>query len=79
MYRVELKALSNIISHLWQMSMFLMYRVELKAFPLACFLLRAKVPNVPCGVERHLWRNSSCQKGRFLMYRVELKEVIWHS
>ncbi len=51
MYRVELKdpgsaQVGEVIS------MFLMYRVELKEFLLPAKLQNRGVPNVPCGVER---------------------------
>ena len=53
-----------------------MHRVELKVEQERKKVkeIEKQVPNAPCGVERHLWRDSSRQKGRvFLMHRVELK------
>ena len=60
------------------MSVFLMYRVELKVL---LFLLKIAwklsfVPNVPCGVESNeLFYLVLEELDEFLMYRVELKEA----
>jgi len=81
MYRVELKVY-KLLSKFFAKSMFLMYRVELKAVK-KCHAPRPapKVPNVPCGVES---RNQAglqpdSPRGKFLMYRVELKVEIDNS
>jgi len=52
MYRVELKVIQRKFPDFTEFSKFLMYRVELKENPSKKKLKgKAKVPNVPCGVE----------------------------
>ena len=52
MYRVELKGIPLVQGFGLFVSMFLMYRVELKATRAVETLPQVAVPNVPCGVER---------------------------
>ncbi len=73
MYRVELKGLEMVVFHIGEV-LFLMYRVELKVGSGFYHSHQTElVPNVPCGVERSLWRKGSSPAQKFLMYRVELK------
>jgi hypothetical protein len=53
MYRVELKAQTSL-SKTVCLSLFLMYRVELKVLGFPTYPTSGidRVPNVPCGVER---------------------------
>ena len=52
-----------------------MYRVELKGFAMSNKKKEEGVPNVPCGVERHINAGVFLCSSQFLMYRVELKGV----
>ncbi len=73
MYRVELKAQHRHGRSEFQ-KVFLMYRVELKdIFKEKALARYSMVPNVPCGVERHIDAKCVGKKHQFLMYRVELK------